>query len=73
MLQIQNLALYVVVNSVSEFTFEQNKDSTLCTEDVTYECPMIFSKFCEKEVWYQRHIIMENLQAEFSKPSMNHW
>ncbi|XP_054258235.1 uncharacterized protein LOC128983099 [Macrosteles quadrilineatus] len=53
------------VNSVSSFTFEPKAESTLCTEDVIYECPTIFSKFCEREVWFQRHAIMENLQKHF--------
>uniref|UniRef100_A0A1B6IVS3 Uncharacterized protein n=2 Tax=Homalodisca liturata TaxID=320908 RepID=A0A1B6IVS3_9HEMI len=56
---------FACVDSVSSFTFEQQGDSTLCIEDVTYECPVIFSKFCEKEVWYQRREIMKNLQSAF--------
>lgn len=55
------------VNSVSQFKFQALGNDTKCLEIVEYECPLLFSSFCYKEVMYQREAIMKNLQTHFAK------
>ncbi|XP_060520276.1 uncharacterized protein LOC132698302 [Cylas formicarius] len=61
------LGLYCL-NSESEFTFATNNRTkgSVCEESVTYECPVILSSFCKREVQYQRNAIMNNLRKKFS-------
>ncbi|XP_048512650.1 uncharacterized protein LOC105683535 [Athalia rosae] len=54
------------LDSVSEFKFSGEGKNTKCIETVQYECPIIFSALCRKEVMYQRQEIMRNLQSHFS-------
>lgn len=58
---------YFIVNTNSSFIVEttENPFNTKYTEYITYECPMIFSSFCKKEVYHQRTIIRENLKRTF--------
>lgn len=55
------------VNSISEFKFQGIGNDTKCLEIVEYECPILFSSLCYKEVMYQRQEIMKNLQLHFDK------
>ncbi|XP_012231831.1 uncharacterized protein [Linepithema humile] len=53
--------------SISQFRFELDgvKD-TKCMETVQYECPIVFSPLCYREVMYQRQEIMKRLKSEFT-------
>ncbi|XP_033231126.1 uncharacterized protein LOC117182180 [Belonocnema kinseyi] len=53
------------VDSVSQFKFHGIGDDTKCLENVQYECPVLFTLLCYKEVMYQREEIMKNLVAVF--------
>lgn len=57
---------YFSVTSDSEFIFEPAGKDTRCIEKIQYQCPLAFSNFCRREVEYQRHEIMKNLQQHFS-------
>lgn len=57
------------MNSWSTFTFEPETKlpkATYYVEQITFQCPVIFSYICEKEILYQRRMIASNLQKEFS-------
>ncbi|XP_019864799.1 uncharacterized protein LOC109594077 [Aethina tumida] len=55
------------LDSESNFKFSKNYSTpgTLCEEEITYECPVILSSFCKREVEYQRNAIMKNLKRKF--------
>ncbi|XP_034937817.1 uncharacterized protein [Chelonus insularis] len=57
---------FFCVGSDSEFKFSRNNSGTTCTEQVKYECPMLFYFLCRGEVLYQRHEIMKRLTQTFS-------
>ncbi|XP_045464153.1 uncharacterized protein LOC123673611 [Harmonia axyridis] len=59
---------FLCLNSESEFSFTQGHSSTgaLCNEEIYYQCPALFSSFCEREVKYQRDAIMINLRSQFN-------
>ncbi|XP_015589427.1 uncharacterized protein LOC107265016 [Cephus cinctus] len=54
------------LNSVSEFKFIDEGRDTKCTETVQYQCPILYSTLCYKEVMYQREEIMKNLKSHFA-------
>ncbi|OXU30090.1 hypothetical protein TSAR_004179 [Trichomalopsis sarcophagae] len=55
------------LESNSEFIFEPKGQDTKCIEKIDYECPLVFSSICRREVMYQRQEIMKNLQTYFDK------
>ncbi|GLV44782.1 uncharacterized protein CBL_14647 [Carabus blaptoides fortunei] len=64
----------ICLNSNSEFKFSLLKNinvraapHTLCEETVNYQCPPLLYLFCKREVVYQRHAIMNNLQVQFAQ------
>ncbi|KAL3285092.1 hypothetical protein HHI36_019216 [Cryptolaemus montrouzieri] len=61
------LSNFLCLSSESEFIFtHMNKSAgTVCEENIHYQCPSIFSKFCKREVRYQRDAIMKNLKNKF--------
>ncbi|XP_014216910.1 uncharacterized protein LOC106645534 [Copidosoma floridanum] len=59
------------LNSYSEFIFVPEGKSTKCIEKIDYECPLIFSSICRKEVTFQRQEIMKNLQSHFSTVNLD--
>ncbi|CAK9795399.1 hypothetical protein ANTQUA_LOCUS330 [Anthophora quadrimaculata] len=53
--------------SISQFRFDRDgANDTKCIETVQYECPIVFSPLCYREVMYQREEIMEGLKLQFS-------
>lgn len=58
------------LSSESEFRFYPVETGTRCVENVTYECPFLFSTLCYREVMYQRKEIMSNLQKLLSPSKM---
>ncbi|XP_043273501.1 uncharacterized protein [Venturia canescens] len=54
------------VDSLSEFRFNSMGKDTKCQEIVQYECPIIFSMLCHKEVMFQRREIMKRLEQHFT-------
>ncbi|XP_044764417.1 uncharacterized protein LOC123320979 [Coccinella septempunctata] len=58
---------FLCLNSESEFSFTRGYSShgVHCDEEIAYECPAIFARFCEREVKYQRDAIMLNLKRRF--------
>jgi len=59
------------LNSDSEFIFTPVGKDTKCIEKIDYECPLLFSSFCRKEVMFQRQQIIKNLQSHFSNIHLN--
>lgn len=57
---------FLCLNSESEFVFTSQEKGTFCEEIITYECPVIFSLFCKREVAFQRKAIINNLKSTFS-------
>lgn len=59
---------FFLVDSNSEFKFTENKGApgTMCEESVYYQCPVMLSPFCRREVTYQRNAIMHNLKKKFT-------
>jgi len=58
-----------LVESVSQFRFDKDGIDgmdTKCAETVQYECPIVFSPLCHREVKYQRKEIMKRLKLEFT-------
>ncbi|XP_075221898.1 uncharacterized protein LOC142324787 isoform X2 [Lycorma delicatula] len=58
----------ICLNTWSSFVFESEINvpkATRCVEHITYQCPVILSYLCQKEVLYQRRMIASNLQIEF--------
>ncbi|XP_033332123.1 uncharacterized protein LOC117223748 [Megalopta genalis] len=55
------------LESISQFRFDRDgANDTKCIETVQYECPIVFSELCYREVMYQREEIIKRLKAEFS-------
>ncbi|OAD56206.1 hypothetical protein WN48_03692, partial [Eufriesea mexicana] len=55
------------LESISQFRFDvDGATDTKCIETVQYECPIVFSLLCYKEVMYQREEIMKGLKSKFS-------
>ncbi|XP_076659337.1 uncharacterized protein LOC143362786 [Halictus rubicundus] len=55
------------LESISQFRVDRDGANDIkCIETVQYECPIIFSELCYREVMYQREEIMKRLQLEFS-------
>ncbi|XP_015431750.1 PREDICTED: uncharacterized protein LOC107188039 [Dufourea novaeangliae] len=55
------------LESISQFRFDRDGiNDTKCMETVQYECPIVFSELCFREVMYQREEIMKRLKLEFS-------
>lgn len=56
-----------LVHTDSIFTVQsmQSSSESKYTESITYECPLLFSSFCKKEILHQRNKIYYNLQNIF--------
>ncbi|XP_018394580.1 PREDICTED: uncharacterized protein LOC108773318 [Cyphomyrmex costatus] len=55
------------LESISQFRYEvDGTEDTRCIETVQYECPIVFSLLCHKEVMYQRKEILKRLKSEFA-------
>ncbi|XP_078033274.1 uncharacterized protein LOC144468029 [Augochlora pura] len=55
------------LESISQFRFDRDgANDTKCIETVQYECPIVFSELCYREVMYQREEIIKRLKAVFS-------
>ncbi|XP_046998704.1 uncharacterized protein LOC124613964 isoform X1 [Schistocerca americana] len=52
--------------ATSEFMFSKLGPNTLCVERVTYKCPFLFARMCQKDVDYQRSSVMRNLEKQFT-------
>lgn len=61
------MLLSFAVHSDSKMIIESSHENyeSKYRELIVYECPAIFSSFCEREVLYQREKIKTNLQTIF--------
>lgn len=57
---------FICLDSKSTFTFSPaENNATQCVESIQFECPVLLSNFCTREVKYQRTAIMNNLRKHF--------
>lgn len=64
--------IFISVESISQFRFDRDGIvDTKCIETIQYECPILFSPLCYKEIMYQREEIIKRLKLRFSENKIN--
>lgn len=57
---------FFLVDTICDYVFsEYPPNGAKFEETVQYECPVFLSKFCHREVEFQRRAIATNLKEEF--------
>lgn len=60
------VCLHVLVTTYSSYDFTQQGNGVDVFELVNYQCPVIFSYLCRKNIEHQRELIARNLIKHFS-------